>query len=749
MSDGVSQAAWGSWAFPFWATVGLLATALLYLRGWGKIRRTRPLMFPPWRAWCFLAGLFTLWIAIASPLNTLDSLLLVAHMTQHLILMSVVPPLLLLGAPAVPLLRGLPQSALRDGLGPFFRTPALHRVVHLLTHPACAWLAMNIAYLAWHVPPAYELALRSPGWHEVEHACFLVTSLLFWFSVIQPWPSMSRGSRWIMLPYLVGADLVNTALAAFLTFAGRVIYPSYANGPRIFGMSALSDQVAAGALMWVVGSIIYFVPLVGIAIQLLSPPSHRVVLKTSQVTRGSIVIPPPGRFDILRLPLIGVFLRWRYGRMALQSVAFVAAVLVVADGFLGHPMGAMNLAGVLPWTYVRALGVIALLLLGNIFCLSCPFMLPRELGHRLGLARFKWPRWLRSKWIAIGLMILFFWSYEAFAIWDHPQRTAWLLIAYFVAAFVVDTFFRGANFCKYVCPLGQFNFAGSLLSPFTLQARSQAVCERCTTHDCITGNVQQRGCELQLYMPQKTGNMDCTLCMDCVKACPHDNIGLFAVPPVHDLLRDPVRSSIGRFSSRMDIAALVLVVVLAAYANAWLMVAPVGKYFTLLVLFAVVAAVVLGLAVKRIQPRKRELFCRFSQALLPLGLAMWAAHLLFHLFTGWATLGPALHQAAADLGWHFLRPGSLGDGAAAAGRQFHAVDTAAAAGCGPAPDAVPGLDTCAAVGCEHRPRCAAAAAVGNLRCRSLRGGCLDPAPAYADARHDNESMKALHPLARS
>lgn len=346
--------------------------------------------------------------------------------------------------------------------------------------------------------------------------------------------------------------------------------------------------------------------------------------------------------------------------MALQGVAFVAAVLVVADGFLGPPMGAMNLAGILPWTYVRAFGVIALLVLGNIFCLSCPFMLPRELGHRLGLARFKWPRWLRSKWIAIVLMIVFFWSYEAFAIWDHPQRTAWLLIAYFAAAFVVDTFFRGANFCKYVCPLGQFNFAGSLLSPFTLQARSQAVCERCTTHDCIAGNVQQRGCELHLYMPQKAGNMDCTLCMDCVKACPHDNIGLFAVPPVRDLLRDPVRSSMGRFSSRIDIAALVLVVVLAAYANAWLMVAPVQKYIALLVLFAVVAAVALGLAVKRIHPKKRELFCRFSQALLPLGLAMWAAHLLFHLFTGWVTLGPALHQAGADFGWHLLAPAHWG-----------------------------------------------------------------------------------------
>src|ERR1700684_4049741 len=271
MSEGVSQAAWSSWTCPFWATAGLLATALLYLRGWRRIRRTRPLIFPPWRAWCFVGGLVSLWIAVASPLDTLDGLLLVAHMTQHLILMSVVPPLLLLGAPAVPLLRALPRSVLRDGLGPFLRTPTLYRVGHLLTHPVFAWLAMNIAYLGWHVPSAYELALRSPGWHQVEHACFLVTSLLFWFPVIQPWPSVARGSRWIMLAYLAGADLINTALAAFLTFAGRVIYPSYANVPRIFGLSALGDQVAAGALMWVIGSIFYFVPLVGIAIHLLSP----------------------------------------------------------------------------------------------------------------------------------------------------------------------------------------------------------------------------------------------------------------------------------------------------------------------------------------------------------------------------------------------------------------------------------------------------------------------------------------------
>jgi hypothetical protein len=159
-------------------------------------------------------------------------------------------------------------------------------------------------------------------------------------------------------------------------------------------------------------------------------------------------------------------------------------------------------------------------------------------------------------------------------------------------------------------------------------------------------------------MPQKAGNMDCTLCMDCVKACPHDNIGLFAVSPVRDILRDPVRSSIGKFSARLDIAVLILVLVIAAFVNAWWMVTPstLGKYLALAVLFAAALAV----AAAATRSTRKELFCRFSQALLPLGVAMWTAHLLFHLFTGWATLGPALHQAAADLGMHIFTPAQWG-----------------------------------------------------------------------------------------
>ena len=154
--------------------------------------------------------------------------------------------------------------------------------------------------------------------------------------------------------------------------------------------------------------------------------------------------------------------------------------------------------------------------------------------------------------------------------------TAFLLLAYILGALVVDSIFEGASFCKYVCPIGQFNFVASMVSPLELGAKSQAVCASCETRDCIRGNETQRGCELELYIPQKVGNLDCTLCMDCVKACPHDNIAITAQTPVRDLLRDPIRSSLRRLSARIDVATLILVVIFSSLLNAAVMIAPVG-----------------------------------------------------------------------------------------------------------------------------------------------------------------------------
>ena len=218
---------------------------------------------------CFVLGMVVLWLALASPIDAVDEFLLSGHMIQHFLLMSVVPPLLLLGNPTVPMLRGLPRAAVR-GLRPLFRSRGLHALGRFLLHPVVAWLAMNVAYLLWHTPPMFELTFRSEHWHDFEHLCFLGTSLLFWWVVIQPWPSRTHWPRWTVLPFLLSADVVNTVLSAALTFSGRVFYPSYAAAPRITRLSPLQDQAAAGAEMWVLNSLVFLVPAAAITVRLLT-----------------------------------------------------------------------------------------------------------------------------------------------------------------------------------------------------------------------------------------------------------------------------------------------------------------------------------------------------------------------------------------------------------------------------------------------------------------------------------------------
>jgi cytochrome c oxidase assembly factor CtaG len=251
--------------------------AIGYLRGWWIIRGADASLLPPWRAAAFLAGLGFIWIALASPLDALNDRLLTAHMLQHMLLLTVAPPLILLGAPLIPIVRGLPAVGARKRVGSFLTWPGTQRIGHVFANPVSGAVAMGLAMFVWHTPSLYELALRSDAWHEVEHATFFLASLTFWWPVVLPWPSRGQWPRWAMVPYLLVADLQNTALAAILTFSDRVLYPSYSDAPRMLGLSALQDQVAAGAFMWVAGSIAFIVPAIGVALQCLSTKSATVL----------------------------------------------------------------------------------------------------------------------------------------------------------------------------------------------------------------------------------------------------------------------------------------------------------------------------------------------------------------------------------------------------------------------------------------------------------------------------------------
>jgi putative membrane protein len=264
-----SEAIFAEWSPPVVLTVTLIVASLIYLRGWFAIRETRRSQFPVWRLGSFLLGLAIIWTAVASPLDGFADVLLSAHMVEHLLLMSFVPPLLLLGYPVVPLLRGLPQGVTVYVLGPLIRVKALRCLGHFLIAPIVAWLAMNLVFLGWHVPAAYDFALEHEHWHEFEHVCFLGTSILFWWPIVRPWPTRERYAGWLLLLYLVMADIVNTALSAFLAFCDRPVYGYYLRAPNPFSVSPLSDQRAGAVVMWVIGSLIFLVPAVVLTVRLL------------------------------------------------------------------------------------------------------------------------------------------------------------------------------------------------------------------------------------------------------------------------------------------------------------------------------------------------------------------------------------------------------------------------------------------------------------------------------------------------
>lgn len=390
--------------------------------------------------------------------------------------------------------------------------------------------------------------------------------------------------------------------------------------------------------------------------------------------------------DILRWPVVGRFLKWPGSRIVMQIPLLAIAVLMVWHGLTGPQLAPRNLATVVTWVHYRGALVLGLLVAGNLFCMACPFMLPRTLARKLFAPARHWPAPLRNKWLAIFALVAVLFCYELFDLWDTPLWTAWLIIGYFAAALLVDAFFTGAPFCKYVCPIGQFNFVASTVSPLELKVEDQDVCERCETRDCINGTphptqparLSHRGCELALFQPQKRGNLDCTLCLDCVYACPHDNIGLKARLPASELWDKGRRSGVGLLSQRPDMAVLVVAFTFGALLNAFGMVSPVhaleawigatldtnsetvilSTLFTFgLIVEPAVLLLLAGWFTRRLTKSTESLLpvvTRFAYALVPLGLGIWVAHYSFHFFSGLLTLIPVTQDAALAAGITWL-----------------------------------------------------------------------------------------------
>jgi len=210
-----------------------------------------------WRGACFLAGVASIVLVLSPRYDPWADELLWAHMLQHIVLMSVAPPLIVLGAPWIPVWRGLPLS-LRRPLARFaVGLPAVVRAgFRALRDPYVVFVLGSVDLAVWHLPALYDLTLRSSAVHYTEHASFVVLGLLFWLQVLDSPPLHPRLTALWRAVYATAGAATGWLLALVLALAPTPIYPAYASlAHRPGGISALGDQELAAGVMIGIGAI--------------------------------------------------------------------------------------------------------------------------------------------------------------------------------------------------------------------------------------------------------------------------------------------------------------------------------------------------------------------------------------------------------------------------------------------------------------------------------------------------------------
>ena len=212
-----------------------------------------------WRAASFYAGLLVILAALASPIDTLAEKLFWVHMSQHVLLLTVAAPLIVLGAPWSSIWRPLPLGFRRTVAKAVSRSSwcrPLRALARLFGRPIPAWIAFNVNLVAWHVPAVYDLAVRNRAVHDLEHVTFLVFGVLLWAQVLDSPPLRARLSAIHRVYYIVASAIVGWIIALVLIFSSSPLYPAYAHlAHRPGGISALTDQQLAGGVMLVPGSL--------------------------------------------------------------------------------------------------------------------------------------------------------------------------------------------------------------------------------------------------------------------------------------------------------------------------------------------------------------------------------------------------------------------------------------------------------------------------------------------------------------
>lgn len=268
---------WHRWSVEPAPLALVVASGVLYARGIRTLWRGagRGHVVSPMGVAAFYLGLLTLLVALCSPLDALADTLFSAHMLQHVLLIAVAPPLLVLGIPTLPLLWSLPRDW-RVGVGRAWNASRLGPVFGLLLLPVPAVLLHAVALWVWHVPGLYATALADPAVHALEHGCFFATALLVWWVVLKPIGRRKNDTAWALF-VLLGTFVQSGALGAILTFSDTPWYYAQSVGAGAWHLSALEDQQLAGLIMWIPAGFVYVIAMLAVMSRWLRAPGEAPV----------------------------------------------------------------------------------------------------------------------------------------------------------------------------------------------------------------------------------------------------------------------------------------------------------------------------------------------------------------------------------------------------------------------------------------------------------------------------------------
>jgi putative membrane protein len=283
---GEADFSWTQWSFYTDFLIGWILFGLAYALAAGPLRHRFPGSepVPTSKVLWFGAGMLVMLLALQGPLHDLsDYYLFSAHMVQHLLIMLVMPPLLLLG---------IPGWMLR----PLIRVRGVYALAWFLTFPLVAFFLNNGIFLIWHFPAPYDLMMRNHDVHVLMHLMIMFSGMLMWWPVLSPLPELPRIAPTLQMLYLFVLGIPMMIAAAMITFSREELYTFYVEAPRVFDISPLEDQQLGGAIMWVPGALVIW-----IAITLVyfywsrrdCPEDEAAKTGRVMVTRSGMVIGPP------------------------------------------------------------------------------------------------------------------------------------------------------------------------------------------------------------------------------------------------------------------------------------------------------------------------------------------------------------------------------------------------------------------------------------------------------------------------